>query len=112
MPANSPNGQDLGVRKALHQSQKVMQKVATATHSLSKPPAMERMRCAGIMAMMQAAAKPAPVLPDASAVRSARKTVASAPNHAGIVQHTSLRVMGPTAKWPLAGKKPRAPAGR
>merc|ERR1719163_1688555 len=94
-PVRNPNGHDLCVRTDRHQSQKVKQKADTATDSLSKPPATERMMCAGMIAMTKPAATAAPELPEVSYVSRARRIVATPPSHDGTRQHTLFRLVGP-----------------
>eukprot|EP00967_Tisochrysis_lutea_P110786 scaffold173633_cov27-Tisochrysis_lutea.AAC.4 len=70
----------------------------SAMLSLSKPPATERMMCAGMTAMMAAAATPALHVPVHSAVRAPSASVALTPNQAGTRQQTSLRESGARMK--------------
>ena len=61
--------------------------------SLSNPPALDRMVCAGTMAMTSAAMTAEVALPLHSAVRKATRQVATPPNQAGKKTQTSLRLM-------------------
>ena len=61
-----------------------------AIDSLSKPPATERIRCAGRIDMKKVVAAAAVAEPDASQHRRPVKAVATAPKPAGMKTHTSL----------------------
>lgn len=65
-----------------------------AIDSLSKPPATERIRWAGRIAISPAAATPALALPDTSAASAPVKRAATAPKPAGMRTHTSLSEVG------------------
>ena len=67
-----------------------------AIDSLSKPPATERIRWAGRIAISPAAATPALALPDTSAASAPVKRAATAPKPAGMRTHTSLSEVGIT----------------
>mmetsp|Transcript_547 Transcript_547/g.1617 ORF Transcript_547/g.1617 Transcript_547/m.1617 type:complete len:216 (-) Transcript_547:541-1188(-) len=81
------------VRREEAQRKKTRQMEVTAMDSLSYPPATERIMCAGIMAMINAAKTPAVAEPAHSAVSAPRAAVAVTPNHAGTKTQTSLSDM-------------------
>ena len=60
---------------------------------MSYPPPTERMVCAGMMLMTNAATTADVPLPLHSAVRNATRSVATAPNHAGKKTQTSFRLI-------------------
>jgi len=93
-PARTPQGQELGVRTARTHNQKVHAIHVMATASLSNSPPTDRIRPAGMIAMIPAATTPVLALCVISYARRPVKSAASDPNHGGIMQQMSLTLMG------------------